>query len=70
MSIVLNEPLWVARCALRLREEWPRLAGSDLAEVAEQIWVEERWRDLEPEVAAVQWLRQGIPTVAPDVAGG
>jgi hypothetical protein len=41
-----------------------RLAGSDLAEVAEQIWVEERWRDLEPEVAAVQWLRQGIPTVS------
>jgi hypothetical protein len=38
---------------LRLREEWPRLAGSDLSEVAEQVWVEERWRDLEPRVAAV-----------------
>lgn len=64
MTTALNEPLWVARCALRLREEWPRLAGSDLAEVAEQIWTDARWRELEPETAAVQWLRQGIPTIA------
>jgi hypothetical protein len=55
---------WIARCALRLREEWPRLAGADLAEVAAEIWAEDRWQLMEPEAAAVAWLRQGLPTVA------
>ncbi|MBA3599277.1 MAG: hypothetical protein H0W40_18160 [Methylibium sp.] len=59
----MNESQWIARCALRLREEWPRLAGADLAEVAAELWAQERWRTLEPEEAATAWLRQGIPTI-------
>ena len=54
---------WIARCALRLREEWPRPAGADLAEAAAELWEQNRWREMEPEVAAAAWLRLGIPSV-------
>ena len=54
---------WIARCALRLREEWTRPAGADLAEAAAELWEQARWREMEPEAAAVAWLRLGIPSV-------
>lgn len=51
---------WVSRCADRLRRQWPMLARVDLEEAAQDLWNDERWRDMAPEAAAVEWLRQGV----------
>jgi hypothetical protein len=55
---------WIYRCAKRLREQWPHADAVELADAARDLWLQPRWQTLEPEVAAVEWLRQGIPTVA------
>jgi hypothetical protein len=53
---------WVARCSLRLHEQWPRVPREQLEEVAEEL----RGRALrqldEPELAASEWLQRGMPT--------
>jgi len=55
---------WIARCSARLHAQWPRLAREQRDEAAAELWGNERWRQLEPERAAVEWLRQGIPQAA------
>jgi hypothetical protein len=50
---------WIARCAARLRREWPNLATQDIEEAAEALLADARWRELPPEQAAVAWLRLG-----------
>ncbi len=55
---------WVARCSARLHAQWPRLHREQRDEVARDLWHEPRWQQIEPEVAVVEWLRQGIPTPA------
>ncbi|HXD04892.1 MAG TPA: hypothetical protein VN680_02505 [Burkholderiaceae bacterium] len=55
---------WIERCAERLRQQWPSVATSDLDEIACELWNEREWRQLEPEVAALRWLQQGIPSAA------
>ncbi len=57
----MNEHEWTWRCAERLHEQWPRVDRVDLENVAEALHREERWRGLEPDEAALEWLRQGIP---------
>jgi hypothetical protein len=52
---------WVARCSARLHAQWPRLRREQRDEVATEIQSDSRWQQLEPECAAVEWLRQGIP---------
>jgi len=52
---------WIARCSARLHAQWPRLAREQRDEVARDLWSEGRWRQSEPEIAVVEWLRQGIP---------
>ena len=52
---------WVARCSARLHAQWPRLQREQRDEVARDLWNDERWQGREPEVAVVEWLRQGIP---------
>jgi hypothetical protein len=52
---------WLARCSARLHAQWPRLQGEQRDEVATNIQSDSRWRELEPERAAVEWLRQGMP---------
>jgi len=32
--------------------------------LAIELWADERWRSIEPEQAAVDWLRQGMPNAA------
>lgn len=54
---------WIARCSARLREQWPRLTLEQLQEVAEQLLDDTRRQLEEPERAAAQWLRQGMPRV-------
>lgn len=50
---------WTFRCAARLRRAWPTLAQADLDETAAQLYSDPRWRDLQPEQAAFEWLRLG-----------
>jgi hypothetical protein len=59
----MNRQVWIARCSARLREQWPRLALDQLQEVAAQLHDDTRRQLEEPERAAVQWLRQGMPEV-------
>ena len=51
--------MWRARCAARLHRTWPTLAQTDLDETAAQLYADPRWRDLQPEQAATEWLRLG-----------
>jgi hypothetical protein len=57
----MDQTEWVARCSARLHAQWPRLLREQRDEAARELWVQERWRVCEPEEAACEWLRQGIP---------
>ena len=52
---------WLTRCSARLHAQWPRLRREQRDEVASEIQSDSRWQRLEPEAAAVEWLRQGMP---------
>ena len=54
---------WVAQCAHRLREQWPRADPTSLEEAAFELWLDESFRSMAPAEAAAKWLRRGIPTV-------
>lgn len=57
----MNASEWLARCSARLHAQWPRLQREQRDEVASEIQRDSRWQQLEPERAAVEWLRQGMP---------
>ena len=57
----MNSQDWVARCSARLHEQWPRVPPEQLAEVAAEIQRDYQRALEEPERAAVEWLRQGMP---------
>jgi len=57
----LIDVTWVAWCAERLREQWPRADASSLQEAAQDLWRDETSRHLGPRKAAEEWLRRGIP---------
>jgi len=54
---------WVARCSHRLRERWRTVDLESLEDLARELWADERLRARQPEDAAVEWLRRGIPTL-------
>jgi hypothetical protein len=51
---------WTARCAKRLQQQWRSVEPEQLNEVAAQLWRERVWRELPPEMAAVEWLLLGV----------
>lgn len=51
---------WTARCAVRLREQWPHALEDELRDAAAELWQDLKWRGLEPEAAAAAWLRLGV----------
>ena len=57
----MEEEEWVVRCSARLQARWPRIERPQGDEVAAELRRDSRWRELEPEQAVVEWLRQGIP---------
>lgn len=57
----MEQQEWIARCSARLHGRWPRLDRLQRDEVATDLWHEARWREMEPELALVRWLSQGIP---------
>lgn len=63
-SVAMESKEWVARCSARLHAQWPRLSRDQRDEMAQQLWTAERWQAMDPETAAVEWLRQGIPASA------
>lgn len=52
---------WVARCSARLLAQWSRILREQRYEVAVELHCDGRWKQLEPEHAAAEWLLQGIP---------
>lgn len=54
---------WAQQCAERLHEQWPTVDMEDLEHLAAALQREDRWRDLPPREAALEWLVQGIPVV-------
>lgn len=50
------DEIWVAHCAQRLREQWPRLPLPTLEEAARELWPQARLRALSGQQAAEQWL--------------
>ena len=57
----MNPHEWTWRCAESLHEQWPRVDRVDVEHMAEALHREERWKAMEPQKAAEQWLQQGIP---------
>ncbi len=51
---------WIVRCAQRLGDQWRTVDPELLQEVAVDLLREPQMRVLEPEAAAVCWLRQGV----------
>ena len=57
----MNRHEWTWKCAEALHLQWPRVDRVDLEHLAEALYQEPRWSVLAPELAAQEWLRQGIP---------
>lgn len=58
---IMDPHLWIARCTARLHRQWPRLPDDQLREVAEELRREVEREANDPEHAAVEWLRRGMP---------
>ena len=48
---------WLATCANRLRQEWPRADVASIDEAALELWQAEWLREMSGEAAATLWLR-------------
>ena len=51
---------WIAHCSKRLQQQWRSVGPEQLNEVATELWHDPLWRALPPEMAAVEWLLQGV----------
>ena len=60
----LADVQWIAQCARRLRERWPRVELAVLEEAALELWRDERLRALPGERAAAAWLAPLCQAVA------
>lgn len=58
--LIMEHEAWIRVAAARLRAQWPHVADDQLADVARELWHEDRWRALPPVQAVVEWLRQGV----------
>jgi len=48
---------WIAKCANRLRQQWPRADVASIDEAALELWRGEWLREMSGEEAAALWLR-------------
>jgi hypothetical protein len=60
----VNGREWIIRCAARLHAQWPCIGREQRNELASEPCAEGHWQSIEPEQAAIEWLRQGMPNVA------
>lgn len=49
--------LWIAACAQRLQQQWRTVDPLDLEEVARDLWRDARLQAMQPDEAAVDWLK-------------
>jgi hypothetical protein len=49
--------LWIAACAHRLQQQWHTVDPLELEDVARDLWRDERLRAMQPDEAAVDWLK-------------
>jgi len=49
--------LWIAACAHRLQQQWHTVDPLDLEDVARDLWRDARLRAMQPDEAAVDWLK-------------
>jgi hypothetical protein len=61
----MEEAEWFQKCAQRLHQQWPQLDQDDLEHLAKSLWTEERWKRLDPDEAALTWLRLSMPSAKP-----
>ena len=59
-----DEREWVMRCSARLHAKWPRVGREQRDELAAELSNDPQWRHREPEQAAAEWLKQGLPESA------
>ncbi|MDQ2734234.1 MAG: hypothetical protein M3Y55_04425 [Pseudomonadota bacterium] len=52
----LADGQWIAQCARRLREQWPRIDLAILEDVALQLWNDGTLKGMGPEQAVELWL--------------
>ena len=50
--------------ALPLNRNDGRRRAPRLVFQAQELWADTRWRSIDPEQTAVEWLRQGMPNAA------
>ena len=48
---------WIATCANRLRQEWPRADVASIDETALELWQVDWLREMPGDAAAALWLR-------------
>lgn len=53
-----DQETWIQRFATRLTACWPRLDAVDAEHVADGLSREARWRNIDPALAAEQWMAQ------------
>ena len=68
----LADVQWLARCANRLRQQWPRADVASIEETALELWSAQWLRDIPGEDAAAIWLQplQSAAVAADDVVVG
>jgi hypothetical protein len=49
--------LWIAACAHRLQQQWHTIDPLELEDVARDLWRDERLRAMQPDEAAMDWLK-------------
>ena len=62
-----NAPIprdWISLCSARLQKQWPTVDPTRLDDLAIDLSRDALLRAMDPERAAVDWLRQGIPNAA------
>lgn len=57
----MDQQEWIARCSARLHAQWPTVPADQLTEVAAEIQLRVQQQLADPQCAAVEWLRQGMP---------
>ena len=53
----LADVQWLAHCAERLRQQWPRADVASIEETARELWNFECLRQMHGEEAAALWLQ-------------
>ncbi|MEK8031444.1 hypothetical protein AACH06_11500 [Ideonella sp. DXS29W] len=60
-----DQETWIQLFASRITACWPRLDATDAEHVGDGLSREERWRSIEPTLAAERWMAQVMgPTAA------